>query len=226
MGNMKKPRQWIGLVSVLIVGAWLTGCSRDSFSSYKDFDTVISVYDPEYEDEFENNRTFAMPEEVFDLSDVVNDPIEHDGKYDQQILDRVAENMAELGYHREVITGDPSEMNTDADVIVYVGAVAQEDWGYVSYYWYGWYWYYPTTVTVNFDNGTIVFTMVDPDLADEEAEVMPVIWSGALRGLLGYHSTSQVMSGIDQAFNQSPYLRVGPPVASEPGLGAPDAGSN
>ena len=164
MFDITAPRHWTWLVCALIVGAWLAGCSRESFSSYQDFDVVITAYDPEYLDEFENNRTFAMPEEVFDLSDLINDPIEREGKYDQRILNRVAINMAEMGYDRLEITGDPSEMNTEADVIVYVGAVAQENWGYVTYYWYGYYWYYPPTVKVNLDNGTIVFTMVDPDL--------------------------------------------------------------
>jgi hypothetical protein len=231
MCNMEKPRQWIGLVCVLIIGAWLAGCSRDSFSSYTDFDTVITAYHPDYEGEFAKNRTFAMPEEVFDLSDFVNDPIDLDPKYNQLVLDTVADNMAEFGYDRLAIEGDPFEMETEADVIVYVGAVAQEDWVYgTTYnYWYGWYWYYPVSgVSVNFDNGTIVIAMVDPDLAyeQEDREILPVVWSGGLRGLLGYHSSSEIVAGVDKAFDQSQYLRVGDPVASKPGLGAPDAGSN
>jgi hypothetical protein len=230
--NMKKPKKWIGLACVLIVGAGLVDCSRDSFSSYKDFDAVVTAYNTDYQDEFENNRTFAMPEEVFDLSDLADDPIDLNGKYNQLVLDRVADNMAELGYDRVPIAGDPFEMVTDADVIVYVGAVAQENWVYGSGYYcsYGWCWYYPVNgVAVNFDNGTIILTMVDPDLAEEvdagNANI-PVVWSGGLRGLLGYHSPSEVEGGIDQAFDQSQYLRVGEAVPSKPGLGAPDAGTN
>ncbi|MCP4197945.1 MAG: DUF4136 domain-containing protein [Proteobacteria bacterium] len=135
---MKKPRQWVGLACLLIAGAWLTGCSLDSLSP-DDFDAVVTIYRTDYLDDFEDNKTFAMPEKVFDLSDLMDDAIDIDVGNGQFVLDAVAENMAELGYDRVVITGDPLEMNTDADVIVYVGAVAQEAWAYGTgcYWWYG-----------------------------------------------------------------------------------------
>lgn len=229
MCKMKKPGQWIVLACVLAAGAHVVGCAQESFDSYKDFDVVVTAYDSDYEAEFANNATFAMPEKVFDLSEFVDDPIELEGENEQQLLDWVAENMADLGYDRVEITGDPFEMQTEADVIVYIGAVAQENWAYGYYYnyWYGWYWYYPVSgVAINYDNGSVILAMVDPDLVDEEAETVPVVWSGGLRGLLGYRSLSDVKALVDQAFDQSAYLRVGDPVPAKPGLGGPDAGLN
>ena len=229
MCKKKKLGPWIVLACVLAAGVHVVGCAQESFDNYKDFDTVVTAYDPEYADEFTSNATFAMPESVFDLSQFVDDPIEFKGEYEQELLDWVAQNMADLGYDRLEITGDPFEMQTEADVIVYIGAVAQENWtyGYYYNYWYGWYWYYPVSgVAINYDTGSVIMAMVDPDLVDEEDETVPVIWSAGLRGLLGYHSQSEVEALVDQAFKQSEYLRVGDPVPAKPGLGGPDAGLN
>ncbi|MCP4197946.1 MAG: DUF4136 domain-containing protein [Proteobacteria bacterium] len=82
---------------------------------------------------------------------------------------------------------------------------------------------------MNLDNGSIFMVMVDPDLAGQNEagdDEIPLVWSGGLKGLLGNNSRSDIESGINKAFTQSPYLRVGPAVPSKPGLGEPDAGTN
>ncbi len=92
MLSMKKPRQWVGLACLLIAGAWLPGCSLDSLSP-DDFDAVVTIYRTDYLDDFEDNKTFAMPEKVFDLSDLMDDAIDIDVGNGQFVLDAVAENF-------------------------------------------------------------------------------------------------------------------------------------
>jgi hypothetical protein len=47
-------------------------------------------------------------------------------------------------------------------------------------------------------------------VADGTDYITPTrVWTGALNGLLsGAYNTSRVTKGIDQAFEQSPYLKV------------------
>ena len=54
------------------------------------------------------------------------------------------------------------------------------------------------------DDGTL--TLHYSDFTDY---VYQAIWAAGLHGLLNYVSDNKVKAGIDQAFDQSPYLRVG-----------------
>ena len=88
-----------------------------------------------------------------------------------------------------------------------------------SYYYPGYpggcYWCYGGGYygTVTYEVGTVLVDMVDlrqilfDGLAPEDVEHS---WVAVMRGLLGYSTSSEerVVSGIQQAFKQSPYLKV------------------
>jgi hypothetical protein len=145
--------------------------------------------------------------------------------YDQQILDSVRRNMNALGYQ------EVSDVSVEPpDVVMFVGTLATNNyvaytyypwWGYYPYYYwwgyYGWYWYYPyypTTTVVNYPTGTVLMQMMGLQDADPITERVPGIWSGAFRGLLessdDVSAQTRINQSIDQAFKQSPYLKVGP----------------
>lgn len=217
---MNKSSSWVIASCVLLLCASLVGCTTDTFNSYSDYDLVVTVWDTEYftaDKEWSSPVTYYMPEHVFDLSDLVDDPIDTDDQYNDRILDAVAANMAAFGYLR---VADPDE----ADMEVVAGKVVQENWVYSSGWWYGsWYWNYPSSnVSVSFPTGSVIISMFDPELSDVEEQTADVVWSAGLDALVESITATKVENGINQAFKQSAsYLDRGDPQG--PGE-TPDAG--
>ena len=90
--------------------------------------------------------------------------------------------------------------------------------------WGGWYYYSGITVAVDFSFGSVMLVMIDPkrveplgvgeaasdagpDAGDGEVAYRAV-WGAGLRALLSNVTEKKVKEGIDQAFAQSPYLRL------------------
>ena len=222
----------------VLVGASLSavilacqGCTSEKFDTSNDYDAVLTIKDKEYN--YKKNKTYAVVDDLRDLSEFAETPIDikEIDKWEEIILTRIHKNMKDLGYTEE--TGDIEA----ADVVVAAGVVAAENWQFYSYYpwwgWYGWY-YYPyyggATVGVNFSSGSVVLVMIDPertitpyeltgdtayigDAGDEDGgvpeNVYRAIWGAGIHGLLNYVTETKVKNGIDQAFEQSPYLNVG-----------------
>jgi hypothetical protein len=213
--DMRALSRVIPLVVTVSVGA----CTYDEFDSSADFDAVITVENPEYS--YTGNQTYAVVPEVADLTTMVEGTVRIPNKerWQEVILAAIHRNMKEVGYTEE--TGDIR----DADVVVGAGIVTQENWalvgGYYSWWgWYGWY-YYPVTYAVSFDSGSVIMVMIDPEWRDESRsaedtgtdggvgpEAYQAVWGAGLHGLLDAATESKVDNGIDQAFEQSPYLHV------------------
>jgi hypothetical protein len=203
---------------------YLPACYPGDPSSVTQLDVVLTIHDSTAN--FGGFLTYAMPDSVvhvtgdsLDIGDIEDLPRD----YDDLILETVEENMEDLGYVRE---DDPED--NGADLLLFVAAVGTEStsywyvwdwwyywgwypgWGYYPGYGPGWGWYYPPgwVGSVTYEQGTLLLTLVDPDEADEEEELIGVIWGGAVRGLLGSSSIAEqrIVDGIDQAFDQSPYL--------------------
>lgn len=194
------------LTLLLGVGTLSQGCYRESFDYWTELDTVVTIREPDRD--FSEYRTFAMPEQVFDLSDRIEEPIEVTDEYDQDILDRIAENLADRGWTR---VGDVDE----ADVLVLNGKVASEFSVYYYYYWYYPYWIYypPQTVQANYPVGTLNTIMVKPDETElvDGLDTVPAIWHANAFGVLDVSSTplQRIEGLIDQEYDQSTYLEVG-----------------
>lgn len=140
-------------------------------------------------------------------------------KYDAAILEDIESHMTELGYERV-----SKEDAATADAALLVGAISSNHW--VAYSWYPWYpyypyypywgWgiyypYYPTTSIVNYPTGTLSIELVSLKDIDPDQKLIPTIWSGTLSGLLAEGETTaatRINTGINQAFAQSPYLKV------------------
>ncbi|RLB52902.1 MAG: hypothetical protein DRJ42_13465, partial [Deltaproteobacteria bacterium] len=188
--------------------------------------TILTFEDNEHD--YSTSRTYGMVQEVFDLSDRVEEPIPPGHIHDELIISTVADQMAMAGYTRvDVATGNP-------DVLVMLGAVAQRNWAYYSWGgcwgYYSYYCYYPPyVVPVSYDVGTLIMTMIDPNemLTPPEGitdPAVPVIWTGAINGLLETsvpNTARRIEISIAQAFEQSPFLVVGAPVDSQPTPPAP-----
>jgi hypothetical protein len=226
--------------SILIAAAAsLFACHPAGIDDASETDTVITRKAKDYDYQSANGK-YYMPDTIADLCKVDPDefPIGQAGasgdsdlpdldcneithKYDSTILKDIEAQMTKLGYERV-----SKEDAATADAALLVGAISSNNW--VAYSWYPWYpyypyypywgWgiyypYYPTTSIVNYPTGTLSMELVSLKEADRGQMLTPSIWSGTISGLLADGDTSaatRVDSSINQAFAQSPYLKVSP----------------
>ena len=117
----------------------------------------------------------------------------------------------------------------DPDLLVNIFTKSREKIDVYNNKYYGWYpWYYgygfgyygpgyglyypwyPTAgVSYSYTTGSIMINMIDPSRADQNAEQIPSIWVGFLNGLVAdsqQNNAERISEGIDQLFEQSPYL--------------------
>ena len=182
-------------------------------------DLVVTTHDEAVV--FTGFGTYALLDSVvhIDFEDNNNDSLLTRNN-DALILSRVAAGIEGFGYTEET---DPD--NNPPDVILLVGVFGVTKRAYVSYPWwdwYGWYpgwgccgpgygWGYPSAPVAVYDTGTLVITMVDPNRMGADVNTLPVIWVAGIQGLLqGSEAgiSARITDAIDQAFDQSPYLRT------------------
>jgi uncharacterized protein DUF4136 len=160
-------------------------------------------------------RSFAVPDTVVALDDGT---IDHSA--DREIVAQVRQNLTALGWRevRDTAQGLP-------DVVVVVGAMTRIEVGVSYTSWYGawgwmpywgapadpsWTWGAPVAaIPYTYEVGTLLLTMVDLNAPRETTKQVPVLWVAAVNAVLSSETTlSQALTGIDQAFTQSPYLRI------------------
>jgi hypothetical protein len=160
-------------------------------------------------------RTFAIPDTVVALD---SGNIDHAA--DREIVAQVRQNLTALGW-REV-RGPSQDV---PDVVVVVGAMTRVEVGVSYTNWYGawgwmpywgapadpsWIWGAPAAaIPYVYEVGTLVLTMVDLRAPRETTKRVPVLWVAAVNAVLSSDTSLQeALGGIDQAFVQSPYLRI------------------
>jgi hypothetical protein len=186
---------------VLALALAVGSCYPGGIEYYEETDIVFTSYEPDYD--FMQQQSYSMPDSVVKITgDGDDDPEFIDEPYNTMIINRIKANMETLGWD---LVEDPE----DADLVLFPAS-----WTNTSiYYWYdywcwyypwycGWGWYYPG-YAVSYTTGTLVMTLVENDDAIEPYRV----WTAAINGLLsGSNDMNRVNKGIDQAFEQSPYL--------------------
>lgn len=212
MNKSKSPLLWLALCMML------SSCYKESVGDLfvNDLDIVVTAYDKTF-DFNPGVQSFVMPDEVLALT---NDGVaDNNGNFDEEILARIRANLVGYGYEDKT-----DSTNNEADLAVIVMVIEVDNyvigpgypwWGWWgSYYsWYpgwgggGWYYPYPTVVG-SYRTGTLLVDIGNPSELNAEDEI-PIVWNGALNGLLEGSNAgiqSRIISGIDQMFEQSPYL--------------------
>lgn len=187
------------------LGLLLASCYPQGPDYYQDLDVVLTDFDDQFD--FTSKGTYAMPDNIVKITgnlvegetpEFVKEP------YNSQMLDLIETNMTNLGWTRV-------DDAATADVVMFPAVWTNT----TVYYWYNyWCWYYPYYCgwgwgypsVSSYTTGTLVMTMV----VDGDEYVEPTrVWSGAINGLLtGAYNTTRVTNSINQAFNQSPYLKT------------------
>jgi Domain of unknown function (DUF4136) len=219
MNNSSRATQRPGRLLGAVLAGWaimaLAACWPGDVSSVQDLDVVLTVHDSTADF---SKPTYAMPDTVMEIDLGIGDKIEISHQYDSLILAEVARQMNALGYQRQT----PAQVQQNgADYILVVQVSAREvtsyyasypGCGYWDYWYWGywggcWGWYYPPVVgEVTYQVGTVFMDMLEGTV-DPDQEAFPRIWIGALNGLLQGSATQQrIISGIEQAYAQSPYL--------------------
>jgi len=193
------------LFMIAMTSLLLLGCYPQGAEYYEDLDVVYTNFDDTFN--FASTGTYSMPDKIVKIDGNVadgEDPEFVQEPFNSQMLARIKSNMTALGW-TEVDSPD------EADVVLFPATWTNT----TIYYWYDyWCWYYPyycgwgwgyPSVSA-YTTGTLVMTLVanGPDYIEPTR-----VWTSAVNGLLsGAYDVNRVNKGIDQAFEQSPYLKT------------------
>lgn len=205
-------RRLCGVAAIVVIAA---GCDVTNPGEVP-FGSVITLVDSVSSD-LGTARTFAMPDTVIE---VAGSAFSFDHANDQQVVDRVRQHLVALGW-REV-----AGVDANPDVVVLNAASTRietgvayfgwfDSWGYLPYWGSvdgSWAWGLPAgAVPYAFPAGTLITVMLDlrvPRGSDPDKRI-PLLWASAVDGLVnGSFTVERALDGVDQAFAQSPYLRI------------------
>jgi hypothetical protein len=196
---------------VLLSMALLWGCYPNGPDYAEDMDLVVTHHNTAYD--FVSRATYAMPDKIVKITGSLQEgdtPEFIPAATASQILARIAENMANLGWQRVAIDASP-------DILL---APASWETTTIYYYYDYWSWWYggyypgypgyypPVSYAGSYTTGSLLMTMMDPK--EIGANGNPVQqWSGIINGILNdKYNASRVNPLIDQAFKQSSYLKT------------------
>ena len=161
-------------------------------------------------------RTFVLPDTVIRLAEGTA----VSAQVADTLIREVRAQFLALGWTelRDTLTSHP-------DVVVLLAASTRTEtgvaytgwysaWGYLPYWGptvdASWGWGVPAgAVPYSFQAGTLLVTMLEVRAPRDSAKKIPLLWAAAIDGVVGDASTiDRVIEGLDQAFAQSPYLRL------------------
>ena len=222
-------------VLLIIIITGFSSCYPVDDLLIEDLDVAATLYDKVYYEpgsgvnKFEDLKTFEVLDTIVHII-ATGDEDNMSRKHDEFIIEQVRLNMLKLGFVEETNPG-----SNPPDVTVTLSALSSEHEVYTWYPYWGWYWGYPykntdshansTKSTVAYDyyypwypygtyytyqSASLLMEMVDVARIDPDVEAIPVIWAGIVNGVLEQSTTTSTQNrlskGIDQCFDQSPYL--------------------
>lgn len=212
---MKKILKRILLPVVMLSALILVVAACSKYPTYtvntSDLDMVWTNYDEAIN--FAGFKTYYVPDSIILEEDVEPEDAEALQEYYDAVLKEVNDNMAALNYVR-VDSSDNPDMGLGITLISRTTHVISYNyWYYYPPYWgypgYGYYYPWGTYVG-SYEEGAVIIDMADLTNIDEENRKINAIWAALVGGVLtGDKKTvisSRLISGIDQAFAQSPYL--------------------
>ena len=197
---MKK--KFIFYLSIVVL---LGSCYPGGTEYYEYTDVVYTNYDDQFE--FQGKSLYSIPNKIVKITGELaagEEPEYVQEPFNTQMLNQIKSNMTALGW---TTTEDPANADLTMFPAVWTNTTIYywyDYWCWYYPYYCGWGWGYPSVSS--YTTGTLLMTLV----ADGEDYIDPArVWTGAANGLLsGAYNTSRVNKAIDQAFIQSPFLKV------------------
>jgi hypothetical protein len=206
-------------IFLLLFALALTSCLPLGPETIEDFDVIATLYNDQYN--FQKNKYYAMPDDIWSIEGSGTSP-----ELESLVLSQIETNMQAYGYTRV----DTNSSNAP-DVIITVAVTTGERnlYGNYSFYdywgtWFSAYGYtdYDNSWNYNYPNygstdyyglqfGTVLIHMADHENANPGNKSVPAEWIGIMNGLAeGSYSqkASRLISGINQIFSQSAYIKV------------------
>jgi hypothetical protein len=215
------------VVAVIVTAAVvMSSCYPNSPENTEEFDVVATFFNQDAN--FKEFSTFASrTDSIVQIQIKGRENVQLDHDNDDVILAHINDKLASRGYTREA---DPTANKPDMVVLVSSAATTQYD-PYESDPWYS-YWgswfadslgtnvdvswgldyqWYTGSVVYSYDVGSLMIMILDwRNVNGSGDENPPVLWLGSLNGLLSGSNVStvnnRILPGIDQMFEQSPYL--------------------
>ncbi|EMS32637.1 hypothetical protein C943_00990 [Mariniradius saccharolyticus AK6] len=188
----------------------LWNCYPDGPEFYEDMDITFTSFERDFD--FQARSTYSLPNKIVTDVEIKNGDTTYifmKDIYAIPILEAIEQNMADFGWEKVAISESP-------DVVLTPGAIRNTtllysywyNWWYGGYY-PGWGWYYPPFYTVSsYTTGSMIITMSDPNV-DNPINLTRASWIMVGNGLLsGTGNIARITDSIDQAFIQSPYLKL------------------
>jgi hypothetical protein len=206
---MKK--QFLTLL-IIFASILLSGCYPEGAEYVEDIDVVISKYNDQFD--FTAKKTYAMPDKIVKITGNISEgenPVYLPAGTAAKILAMIDANMSSNGWTKVDISAKPDMLLAPASWETTTIYYYYDYWGW----WYGGYYpgwgyggYYPPVYGGSYTTGTLLMTLVDPNVVEGTGNFQ-IQWAGALNGLLNdTFNSARVQKGIDQAFTQSPYLKI------------------
>ena len=192
----------------------LTQCYPDGPEYYDEMDIVYSNYNAGYN--FKANKTFAIPSKIVKLDGTLvsgGTPNYVNSVYADPMLAKIKQNMVNYGWTEVDISDTPDV--TLAPSAIETTTIYYYDYWYYWDWWYGGYyppggWYYPYYTVEGYTTGSLLVVMVNPNILTPD-DKKTAVWTFVVNGLMEGSSTeftSRFTKAIDQAFTQSPYLKI------------------
>ena len=191
----------------MVASLFVWSCYPDGAYYYEDTDITFTQYDVDYD--FSSRNTFSLPDKIVidvEIEDGDTTYVFMKPAFATPILASIRSNMENFGWNEVDINNNP-------DVVVSPAAMKSTKVFYSYWYnwWYGpgWGWYYPPYYTVSsYTTGTMLITIADPNVSNP-VDRSEISWLMVGNGLAsGAGDVSRVTNAIDQAFIQSPYLKI------------------
>jgi hypothetical protein len=186
------------------------GCQPEP-DNLKLYDQLVvkTNYDPSAN--FGSYSTYAIATDTIGfVSNQSSDTIltNSDSELVRPIISRMKSNLEQRGYSLVDKDQDP-DLGINVMIVNNLNLfqqVVDPGYYYPSYYGYNSYYYYPYIQTYVENTGTLVLQIIDLKNRNANNEVK-VVWAAYLGDLISTVSRlKQTEEGIDQAFNQSPYI--------------------
>ncbi|HMG94104.1 MAG TPA: DUF4136 domain-containing protein [Chryseolinea sp.] len=200
------------LLLMAVIPVVLLSCYPAGPEYVEDLDVTYTTYNQDFD--FQSRQTYAMPDKIVvdvDIEDGDTTWIYMKDIFATPILAAIDDNLESRGWTKVDISDEPN-------VVVTPGALSSTtyfysywyDWWYGGYYG-GWGWYYPPSYTISsYTTGSMIITMSDPNVDnDSPINQSQTAWVAVANGLLtDAYDISRVTDAIDEAFEQSPYLKL------------------